>query len=159
MLKRRNRATTCKLLQEAKCCLKCQKFSTSHFVAQCPQTTDMCGTCRSETQCTQACLVDDPAQYCCTNCNKSGHVSWDRNYPTFKAHNNRLQQKNRETNMHFYPFSRDPQSREATSTMNEDHQSLALPPPLSCFHPANPIASQLHSSTHLNSETNQSRPA
>ena len=55
----------CKLLQEAKRCLKCQKFSTSHFVAQCPQTTDMCGTCGSKTHCTQAFPVDDLAQYHC----------------------------------------------------------------------------------------------
>ena len=131
----------------------------SHFTAQCPQTTDTCGTCGSGTHHTQACPVDDPAQYRCTNCNKFGHASWDRNFLTFETHNDRLHQKNQETNMCFYPSSRDPQSWEAMSTMNEDCLSLELPPPPSHFQPANPPAPQPHSSNHLNKETNQSRPA
>ena len=121
--------TTCKLLQEAKRCLKCQKFSTSHLAAQCPQTTDTCGTCGSKNHHTQACKVSGPAQYHCTNCNKLGHTSWDRNCSISETHNNRLQQKNQETNMHFYPSSRDPQSWEAASPMNEEHHS-PVPPTL-----------------------------
>ena len=57
-------------------------------------------------------------------------ASWDCNCLAFKEYNDKLQQRNQEANMHFYPSSKDPQSWEATSMTKEDIWTFApLPPP------------------------------
>ena len=122
-----------KLPQEAKHCLKCQKLGTSHLAAQCLQKEDMCSTCGSKDHPTSACMADNLEQRKCISCNKHGHASWDRNCLAFKIQNERLQQKNPETNMQFFPSSRDPQSWESILTTPKNDQTHVPPPPLPRF--------------------------
>ena len=149
------RVTARKLLQEAKQCLKCQRFGTSHLAAQCTQPTDTCRTCGSKSHHSQACQIVDPAQFHCPSCDKHGQTSWDCNCPTFKEHNDKLQQRNQESNMHFYPSSKDPQSWEAITTTKEDNWPFKpLPPPTRFCPAAHPTP--LHAPPpHLNVEPSQ----
>ncbi|KAF8511470.1 hypothetical protein JB92DRAFT_3118072 [Gautieria morchelliformis] len=114
-----------KLTQEAKRCLKCQRLGTAHLAAQCPQPNDTCGTCGEEGHRTSACVITDPTKYRCVNCDRIGHAAWDRDCPTFKERSNKIQQRNPETSMRYFPSSRDPQTWEMLHTSQE----VTLPPP------------------------------
>ena len=125
-----------KSLQEAKQCLKCQKLGTSHMAAQCNQIFDTCGACARNDHWTKECTVNDLSLYKCVNCNRSSHVSWDQKCPAFMEYNDRLQQKSADTNMHYYVSSRDPQSWETTTTINDCKQNPTSIPPISRFRPS-----------------------
>ena len=133
----------------------------SHLAAQCTQLHNTYGTFTSNDHQTPGCTVTDSMQYKCVNCNKLGHVSWDRKCPAFMEHNNRLQKKNVDTNMCFYLSSRDPQYWEANMNINDHSQNPDPTPPIPRFCPStfNPHCLNQLSQHNPVTNSNMHRPA
>ena len=95
----------------------------------------MCGTCGSSDHRTPSCTVNAQERYKCVNCNQNGHASWDRSCLTFSELNSKLQQKNPESKMLYFPSSKDPRSWETIpTTHNHDQDQHAAPiPSIPCF--------------------------
>ncbi|KAF8508039.1 hypothetical protein BU17DRAFT_14481, partial [Hysterangium stoloniferum] len=51
-----------------------------HFAKDCP-VDDICGNCSGKHRMVD-CPITDLDRYKCTNCNSSGHTSWDRMCPS-----------------------------------------------------------------------------
>jgi hypothetical protein len=67
--------------EEAKRCVKCQKFD-GHLAFACKETQDVCGRC-AENHRTSDCTVTDTGTFRCSNCKVSGHGAVDRSCPFF----------------------------------------------------------------------------
>lgn len=73
-----------KLVQEPRCCYKCQGIGVAHIAANCPQENSMCGRCVGSHR-TAEYMVESPAESKHINCNAAGHAVRDRACPKFEA--------------------------------------------------------------------------
>lgn len=102
-----------KLMQDPKRCLKCQAIGKNHMAANCPNPTDICGTCGDNHR-TVSCNVriGELGKYRCVNCNSTGHAAWDRLCPTFLAKCKRFDLYHPENQLKYYLRVDDPSTWE-----------------------------------------------
>ncbi|TDL13811.1 hypothetical protein BD410DRAFT_704868, partial [Rickenella mellea] len=92
----------CKLLQEPKRCLKCQRVGSDHLANDCKLEHDICGNC-GEKHRTNTCTTLDPNHYYCVNCKHHGHAAWDRLCPKFMEISTCFLARNPTNKYRFFP--------------------------------------------------------
>ncbi|KAJ7255360.1 hypothetical protein C8J57DRAFT_1075611 [Mycena rebaudengoi] len=72
---------------EAKRCMKCQKYD-GHLAHACKSTVEVCGRCAANHR-TNDCVVLDSGTFKCSNCDVEGHGAVDRRCPVFQREQER----------------------------------------------------------------------
>jgi hypothetical protein len=93
-----------KLGPEPRRCLKCQKFTSRHSAATCPEV-DTCATCGGSHR-SSSCTVQESKEYYCSNCKQKGHASWSKDCPIYKQEAEKANQRSgNQAAFKFFPDS------------------------------------------------------
>ncbi|KAJ6504261.1 hypothetical protein C8R47DRAFT_954404, partial [Mycena vitilis] len=87
--------------EEAKRCLRCQKFD-GHFARACKSSVEVCARCAANHR-TADCDVTDSGTFKCANCDVTGHGAADRNCPYFHEMQQRKRAKNPTAGYRYIP--------------------------------------------------------
>jgi hypothetical protein len=94
-------------------CLKCQQIGVAHRAAECKAIHDTCGRCAGAHK-TDACQVEDQANFRCVNCKVTGHASVDRGCTFFLTKMREKHDRFPDYRYRFFP-TQDPQTWEMDS--------------------------------------------
>ena len=76
------------------------------MAANCPETSDTCGKCSKDHR-TGTCKYTDKSCFHCTNCDKTGHQTSDRDCKEYKSQARKIREKNPDQIYKFFPISYD----------------------------------------------------
>ena len=89
------------MCREPRRCLNCQQLNANHLAARC-MCREVCGTCGDEHRMAK-CTETNHNRFRCTNCNMSGHTSWDCLCPRFLEECGRIESSDPEHTYKYFP--------------------------------------------------------